>query len=220
MFDEIFARRKMVTEKLLKYGFQLKNGKYQYSTKIMNNEFMLLIIISDKGNINTFLTDTENNEEYVLYKTNATGSYVGEVRAAIENVLNDISMKCYELSVFKKAQTLAAIDFVYKTYGDELEYLWEKFPDNAVWRRKDTKKWYGIILKIPKKKLGLNSDEIVEIIDLRIQPENMNELLKKENYYPGWHMNKKSWYTIILDGSISNEELFEHICVSYNIAVK
>ena len=100
-----------------------------------------------------------------------------------------------------------------------MEYLWEKFPDNAVWRRKDTKKWYGAILTVAKNKLGIDSSEIAEIIDLRIQPEKMEELLSNEHYYSGWHMNKKNWYTIILDNSVNTKEICKRIDESYRLAL-
>ncbi len=186
----------------------------------MGNEFILCIIISADGGVDTVLTEKESNEEYVLYKTNAFGTYVGEVRSAVTDILRDISLKCCQPAVFKEAQSLRVIEFVSDTYGDELEFLWEKLSDNAVWRRKDTKKWYGIIATVAKSRLGADSDDRAEIMDLRIEPEHMDALMKRENYYPGWHMNKKSWYTVILDGSVGDEELFERIRSSYRLAVK
>ncbi|MCD7888743.1 MAG: hypothetical protein LUG23_02245 [Oscillospiraceae bacterium] len=138
MFEDIFKRRKSAPSKLLEYGFEQTAGKYQYRTNIMNGEFALLITMDADDNVDTVLTEKETGEEYVLYKTNAAGTYVGEIRTAITNILEDISQKCYQPSVFKAPQTLCMIDFVSATYGDELEFLWTKFPDNAVWRRKDT----------------------------------------------------------------------------------
>ena len=37
---------------------------------------------------------------------------------------------------------------------------------------------------------------------------------------PGYHMNKKYWNTITLDGSISDKEIFSMIDDSYNLVVK
>ncbi len=210
----------MIPARLLEYGFQPVGEQYQYRTDILDHEFTLLIVIHADGNVDTTLTEKENNEEYVLYKTNAIGSYVGEIRTALTDILEDISRKCYQPSVFNSAQTLRLIDFVFDTYGDKPEFLWEKFPDNAVWRRNDTRKWYGVLLTVSASKLGLNANRQVEIVDLRIAPEQMDDLLKREHYYPGWHMNKRTWYTMILDGSISDEELFERIRISYGLALK
>ena len=148
----------------------------------------------------------------------AAGEFVGRVRNEYETLLTDIAKKCCIPDVFKSDMAKALIEHVRYTYGDEPEFLWEKFPDNAIWRRKDNRKWYGALLTVSKKKLGLESDEIVEIIDLREQPEMIKSLLEQDNYYPGWHMNKKHWYTIILDGKVPFDEICHHIDVSYKIA--
>lgn len=113
-----------------------------------------------------------------------------------------------------------AIEYVRKKYGDELEFLWTKFPENAVWRRKDNQKWYGAILTVTGNKIGLDTDEIVEIIDLRMKAENREAILSREHYYPGWHMNKKSWYTLVLDNCIADEEIKLRITESYELAKK
>ena len=49
---------------------------------------------------------------------------------------------------------------------------------------------------VSKRKLGIDSHELVEIIDLRETPEVIENLIDYQHYYPGWHMNKKHWYTI------------------------
>mgnify|MGYP003622280154 CR=1 FL=1 len=66
---------------------------------------------------------------------------------------------------------------------------------------------------------GLKEEGIVEIIDLRIKPENLAELIDNQMYFPGYHMNKKHWFTICLDGSVPLEEIFRHIDSSYIPAV-
>ena len=133
-------------------------------------------------------------------------------------VLQDIADKCYETEIFKSKQALEIISYIRQKYGDELEFLWERLSDNAVWRRKDNDKWYGVLLSLPRRKLGIKSDEIVEIIDLKGEPEALKSLIDNKHYYPGWHMNKKHWYTIILDGSVSLDEICHRIDASYLLA--
>lgn len=220
MFEDIFNRRKLNVNKLKCYGFEVKDNYWIYNTFIMKNTFALCVSISENGNVETNLIENETNEPYILYKTNASGIFVGEVRTEIESVLRKIADECYELSVFKTEQALKIIDYVQDTYGDELEFLWTKFPDNAVWRRKDNGKWYGAILTVSRNKLGLSSNEVVEIIDLRLQQEQMTQIIDHKCYFPGWHMNKKSWYTIILDNSVSTDEIYRRIDESYKLAKK
>lgn len=220
MFEDIFRRKRIVVDKMLPYGFQMIGSVYQYVAEIQKGEFVLTIRIDEEGSVDTDLVEKENGEPYVLYKTNAAGTYVGEIRTAIEEVLSDIADKCYETVIFKEDQAQMAIQFVKEKYGDELEFLWTKFPDNAVWRRKDNKKWYGAILTVVGRKIGLDTDKVIEIIDLRMNPDEAEDVLSRDHYYPGWHMNKKSWYTIALDGSVSDEELKNRIAESYELAGK
>lgn len=218
MFEDIVIRKQPIAEKLKAYGFKSDCSCFLYNTLICNDVFILTITIKPNGEIDTKLTERETGEEYSLYKTNASGEYVGTIRTAIKTIAADIVQKCYEPSVFKSAQAKTIIQFVRKTYGDELEYLWQKFPDNAVWRRKDNNKWYGIILTVNGRKIGLATDEIAEILDLRMTPQDAETILAQKNHYPGWHMNKQSWYTVVLDGSICDEELQEKIAESYALA--
>ena len=218
--DAYFKRKKLNTSKLLAYGFQEISDRYQYSTELLNGTFVLHVMIDVSGKVHTKMIEQDTEEEYILHKIeNASGAFIGVVKSACEKVLIDISEKCYEPDIFKSEQTKEVIEYVRNRYQDELEFLWEKSPNNAIWRRKDTKKWYGAILTISRKKLGLEAEEIVEIIDLRLQPELIKKIVDNKQYYPGWHMNKKNWYTMILDYSVSTEEICKKIDESYQLAV-
>jgi len=220
MFEEIFHRQKLNLDKLGTYGFVKIADSWVYKTEIQSGEFLLTIRLDKHGNADTDLIEKESGEEYVLYKTNASGTYVGDIRTAISEVLADVVANCYESAIFKAQQAQLLIDYVRSAYGDELEFLWTKFPDNAVWRRKDNEKWYGAILTVVGKKIGLETDKIVEIIDLRMTKEQKEEILSHDGYYPGWHMNKNSWYTIVLDGSVPDDELICRLDESYELAEK
>ena len=60
------------------------------------------------------------------------------------------------------------IEFVKEKYKSEPEYLWNRFPEYAVFRHSDNKKWFGIIMNVRKRKLGLDSDEVVDILNVII----------------------------------------------------
>ena len=222
MFEEkYFKRKKLNISKLLAYGFKEIFDTYKYSTTILDGNFLLHVMIDSSGKVQTEIIEQDTKEAYILYKIeNAAGGFIGTIRSACETVLLDISEKCYDPDVFKSEQAKEVIGYIRDRYHDELEFLWAKSPNNAVWRRKDTKKWYGVILTIPREKLGLQSNEIVEIIDLRLQPERIKTIVDHERYFPGWHMNKRSWYTIILDYSVDTEDICKKIDESYQLAVK
>lgn len=182
----VFKRKKINFSKLIPFGFIQDQNTYKYKKILSESEFVLTVKITEDGSISTELIDATVNEPYTLHLVDgAVGSFVGKVKMQYEETLTEIAEKCFEPDVFKSRQAKALIEYVRQKYASELEFLWEKFPDNAVWRRADNKKWYGVILTVSKSKLGLKSDEVVEIIDLRIQSEKMAELIDNERYFPG-----------------------------------
>ena len=181
----------------------------------------LTVKITNCGEVKCEVRDTETREPYTLFLVDgAEGEFVGRVREEYTRALEDIANNCLEKQIFKGAHTAALIGYALKKYGGELEFLWEDTPDCAVLRRGDTKKWYAAILTVEYRKLGLDRDERVEAIDMRTDPAELDRLVDNETYFRGWHMNKKRWMTMLLDGSAPYEELIRRLDASYLLAVK
>ncbi len=221
MVDMFFKNRKLNIHKLTDYGFVKCDKGYSYSANLVDEQMKLNVMVLNDGKISTMVIDNTFGEEYILHLVpDAAGPFVGQVKAEYEAVLEDIASKCFDVEVFKAEQSKAIITYVRKKYGDELEFLWEKFPDNAIWRRKDNEKWYGALLTVKASKLGLDGDVMIEILDLRIKPTDIETTVDKKRFFMGYHMNKKHWYTLLLDGSISTEEICRRIDESYLLAKK
>ena len=101
-----------------------------------------------------------------------------------------------------------------------MEYLWKKFPNNAVWRNKDNNKWYGVLLVLSESKLGIDSDDIIDIIDLKYQKDNIKEIIDNKKVFEGYHMNKDNWITIKLDGSVDIKEIYKLIDNSFGLSLE
>ncbi len=220
MFSEIFSQKKPSPPHLLSYGFTHTGAEYRYSCLIRNGEFCLHVTFDKLWHVDTVLTEGDTGEEYTLYKTTAQGNYVGQVREDIGAVLQDIADRCFDASPFKQEQTLALVAHAASVYGDAPAFLWERTPGNGILRRQDSGKWYGAILTVSAQKLGLDDNRVVEIVNLHGTPADVAKLLERPQVYPGWHMNKKSWYSVILDGSLADEELFVLLAESYRLAGK
>ncbi|MDE6471707.1 MAG: MmcQ/YjbR family DNA-binding protein [Clostridia bacterium] len=216
--ERIFKHYKPNFIKLQEYGFTKVNDMYSYNVEIMDRQFSMNIQIKS-SDIFTEIIDLATNEPYTLFLAeDACGSFIGAVKTAYEKILSDIAEKCFEKSVFKSAYAQQLIRYVTDTYGDKLEFMWEKFPDNAIWRRADNKKWYGLILTVAKNKIGIPSDEKVEIIDLRVNPKDIDTIVDNNTIFSGYHMNKKHWITICLDGTVPLKDIKAMLDASYEIA--
>lgn len=221
IISKVFKNKKADIVALIPFGFERQDERYIYKTALPSSGFDMTVTITPQGDIGTRVIDPEFDEPYILHLTDtAVGSFVGTVREEYETVLQSIADKCFVTEVFKSPVTKEVLDYAKRVYGDDPEYLWEKFPDNAVLRRKDTGKWYAAILTVSKRKLGLKSDEIAEVIDFRADPSEMPSLVDNKLYFPGYHMNKKTWCTVILDGSVPLQDIFDRIDKSYKAATK
>ncbi|MCM1195298.1 MAG: MmcQ/YjbR family DNA-binding protein [Corallococcus sp.] len=218
---KLFAYKSPDFDKLVAFGFVKSGDVYSFVTDILNGQFKMYVYVNADGDVKTKLIDVDGEDEYTLHLTaEGTGAFVGAIRTEYERILETVAEKCFVTDVFKSDYARAAIKYVREKYGDEEEYLWQKFPSNAVWRRKDNRKWYGVLLTVSKRKLGLPSDETAEILDLRADTEKGAPVIDGKKYFPGYHMNKKTWFTVILDGSVSAEEIFGWIDRSYELAKK
>ena len=219
--DILPKNRKINTGRILSFGFTEREKDYIYCTGLINGQLKMTVIITKDGKMTSEIRDSFSEEIYIIHKvSNSNGVFVGKVREEHNRIIADIIENCFERDIFKSEYSKKVIQYIKEKYNDELEYLWEKFPNNAVFRRKDSKKWYAALLILEKQKLGLKEDGIVEIIDLKSKPENLISLIDNEKYLPGYHMNKKYWFTICLDGSVPIETIFAYIDQSYSLAVK
>lgn len=211
--SNFFKNKNPNPQKLLDFGFKKKKNVFIYKTDLLNGDFNLTIKVEIPDKLQTELIEVETKEVYTLHLSDAQGTFVGKIRDEYNFILKDIQEKCFDNHIFKSDYSYKIIDYVKEKYGDNIEYLWEKFPDNGIVRRKDNKKWYLVILTVKKCKLGFNSDENIEVINLKA--DNVNELIQQPNIYPAYHMNKKYWITIILDGSVDIKEIYKFIDKSY-----
>lgn len=215
-----FENKDIEYEKLLEYGFTLNNNNYVYEALIYDNHFKVIVEISKEKQISKVI-DLAIDDEYVLIDVkDLTGNFAYKVKEEYEDILNDIIEKCTTPNVFKSKQAREIMKYIREKYNDDLEYLWEKFPNNAVWRNKENNKWYGALIILSENKLGIESDKLIDIIDLRYQKDTIKEIIDNKRVFGGYHMNKNNWITIKLDGSIDIKEIYKLIDNSYQLSLR
>lgn len=112
------------------------------------------------------------------------------------------------------------LNYVNEKYGTLPEYLWEKFPDTFALRNSDTKKWYAVGMNVKRKVLDGTDGEAM-ILDLKCEPSFKDLLISSKNgFFPAYHMNKEHWIAVILDGSVSESEIYPIIDEAYALVSK
>ena len=90
--------------------------------------------------------------------------------------------------------------------------------ETAVFRNRRNKKWFGIIIPtLPKNRLGLDTEERTNILNLKCDPLLQYAVVDHRRIFPAYHMNKTHWISVLLDGSVSMEELAPLIHESYDL---
>ena len=122
--------------------------------------------------------------------------------------------------IFKSNETIKVLNYIKEKYDVEPAFLWEKFPETAALRHWKTLKWFGVMMTVQKKKLGIASDGEVEALVLKCDPILIGTLIDGKGYLPAYHMNKEHWITVLLDGSVPENEIYDLIDLSYSLTDK
>ena len=106
--------------------------------------------------------------------------------------------------------------YVQETFGVCPDYPFPKFPDYPVFRHLDNRKWFGLIMDVPREKLGLEGKEYVDILNVKLDDPLLIDILVREpGYFHGYHISRGKWVSILLDGTVPEAEIFQWLGVSY-----
>ena len=213
---ELFKKCVFDYSKLLKYGFKEENNIYYYEKYILDNNYKICIKI-ENNNVIGKIYDLIFNDEYLNLNVDSNLSFNNKIKEEYIKVLKDIKVKCTKESLFVFKQSNEITNYIKRKYKVNPEFLWDKSSGNGVFRNKNNKKWFGIILSVSKDKLDSKyKQEIIEVINLKLDETMIKELIKMDGFYRTYHMNKKSWISIILDNTLDNEIIYSLIDQSYN----
>jgi len=107
-------------------------------------------------------------------------------------------------------------EYIKKKYGVLPEYLWKRYPDYAVFRHEDNNKWFALTAGVFGAKLGMDGDATVDVINLKIDDLFFRDMLIREDgIFPGYHMNKQHWISVLLDGTVSGQRIFDLLDMSF-----
>ena len=107
--------------------------------------------------------------------------------------------------------------YIKNKYHVEPDYPWVRTPNYAILRHETNRKWFGAIVDITEDKLGLAGNKLIDALLLKCNPILIGSLRSETGILPGYHMSKKHWITVLLDGSCPKSRVFELIDFSYEL---
>lgn len=217
--EEIFKRYIIEFEKLEAFGFKKEKENYLISKYIFNNTLRIDIKITTEGIISGNIYDLEFNDLYTNYRMEEKGEYANLVRGEFENFLREIRDNCTSKKNFVFNQTNRIAYLIEKKYQDKPIFPWTNSLEHGVFKNPNNGKWYALIMYIKRNKIA-KGDDYVEVLNIKLAEEKIAKLLLRKGFYRAYHMNKEKWITIILDDTISDEEIMEYIDESYQFTQK
>ncbi|MBQ1457621.1 MAG: TerB N-terminal domain-containing protein [Butyrivibrio sp.] len=109
------------------------------------------------------------------------------------------------------------LEYSLNKYNTKPIYPWTLLPEYAVLRHESSLKWYALFMNVDGQRLGLTPGRIYDVIDLRCREEDISSYLGKRGFLLAYHMNKKDWITILLDGSVDLEKIIVLLDISFEI---
>ena len=100
------------------------------------------------------------------------------------------------------------------TYGTSPDYPFTDDFKTAVLRHSNNRKWYALIMRVSRRKFGIDSDEVIDVVNLKLPLEMYSSFGAADGVYPAYHMNKLHWISVLLPDAA--DDLIEFLTnVSY-----
>ena len=108
---------------------------------------------------------------------------------------------------------------IYDTYGVRAEYPFARDSETAVFRHVLGRKWFAVIMRIPKRRLGIAGEGDIDIVNFKCADEIVFSMQQESGIYPAYHMNKSHWLSVSLDGSVP-DTIAWLLGISYDLTKK
>ena len=89
-------------------------------------------------------------------------------------------------------------EYCLNTYGTSPDYPFDEDFETAVLRHADNRKWYAIVMRVSRRKFSFDSDEVIDVVNLKLPTEIFGSFGASDGVYPAYHMNKLHWISVLL----------------------
>lgn len=203
-------------KRAIAYGFSRTEAGLELKKELPGVGLYAVFVIAGKNfEVNVFDADTD--EEYLPFNVldNITGFVTG-IREQVEELVQEIKEKCLLNSNMK----LRLMEYCERKFGTEPEAPWEDSPDAYTLKTAKRNKWYALFMTIPYKSLGLVAKGALDVVNIKLPPEKVLDLIDRVHFYPAYHMNKKHWITIVLDKEVDEPLVQQLLEESYGLVEK
>ena len=109
------------------------------------------------------------------------------------------------------------IAYAISAYGVLPDHPFKQDDVSTVLRHTDTRKWFGLFMRVAGKKIGLQTDEPADVLNVKCDPITAGILRQTPGIMPGYHMQHDHWITIVLNGTVAMEQIRFALDLSYEL---
>ena len=63
------------------------------------------------------------------------------------------------------------LEYCLNTYGTSADYPFDEDFETAVFRHVNNRKWYASMMRVSRRKFGIDSDEVIDVFNLKLPLE-------------------------------------------------
>lgn len=89
-------------------------------------------------------------------------------------------------------------EYCLSAYTTSPDYPFDEDFETAVLRHADNRKRYAIVMRVSRRKFGFDSDEVIDVVNLKLPTEMFGSFGAADGVYPAYHMNKLHWISVLL----------------------
>lgn len=110
--------------------------------------------------------------------------------------------------------------YVMEQYGVRPDCPWPEYPSNEVFRHGGSRKWFALVMQVPRAKLGLEGEGDIDVVNLKCHPAMIGTITDESGIFPAYHMSKAHWVSAALDGSADEETLLALLDMSFSMTAE
>ena len=212
-YNRVFSQYVFVPDKAVGYGFVLDEGRYTFRKPLPESGFYAVFRIGEDS-FEAKVYEEPDGEEYLPFEVSVqSGGFVSAIRSYVDDIADVIVGNCFALADVKAL----LLDHVREKYGTVPEAPWGEEEECHTLNTAKRHKWYGLFMLIPYKCLGVGREGRINVLNLKVRPEDIPAIIDHVHYFPAYHMNKKHWISILLDRGADIERIKKLLDDSYAI---
>ena len=112
--------------------------------------------------------------------------------------------------------TLAEIeDYILSNFEAASDHSFEGDRTVTVFRRRDNNQRFAATKNVGCRSVNVERAGRIDILNVSVNPRLVTALREREGFRPAWRMNRNKWVTVLLDGTVSDDEIRTYLDMSY-----